>query len=82
MLATHPGDEFVGTVKEIDRVADDSGEEGSHVLVRVAIDKSQLPDLRPGASVTARIDCGTEPLGYVWFHDVWEFVQTQILFRL
>jgi hypothetical protein len=52
------------------------------VLVRVAIDKTQLPDLRPGASVTARIDCGTRPIGYVWFHDVWEFVQTQVLFRL
>jgi multidrug efflux pump subunit AcrA (membrane-fusion protein) len=81
MLATHPGEEFVGTVSEIDRVADE-GDEGPTVLVRVAIDKSQLPDLRPGASVTARIDCGTRPLGYVWFHDVWEFVQTQVLFRL
>ncbi len=82
MLATHPGEEFVGTVKEIDRVADDAGDEGPTVLVRVAVDKEQLPDLRPGASVTGRIDCGTRPLGYVWFHDVWEFVQTQILFRL
>jgi multidrug efflux pump subunit AcrA (membrane-fusion protein) len=82
MLATHPGEEFVGTVKEIDRVADDGGDEGPQVLVRVAIDKTKLPDLRPGASVTARIDCGTRPIGYVWFHDVWEFVQTQILFRI
>jgi multidrug efflux pump subunit AcrA (membrane-fusion protein) len=80
-LATHPGEEFAGTVQEVDRIAD-QGEEGPTVLVRVAIEKAQLPDLRPGASVTARIDCGARPLGYVWFHDVWEFVQTQILFRL
>jgi hypothetical protein len=82
MLATHPGEEFAGTIYEINRVADDDGEEGPTVLVRVAIDKTELPDLRPGASVTARVACGTQPLGYVWFHDVWEFVQTQILFRL
>ena len=47
MLATHPGEEFKGTVKEIDRVANDGGDEGPQVLVRVAIDKTQLPDLRP-----------------------------------
>jgi hypothetical protein len=32
--------------------------------------------------VTARIACGKRSLGYVWFHDVLSFIQTQILFRL
>jgi multidrug efflux pump subunit AcrA (membrane-fusion protein) len=82
MLATHPGEEFIGRIKEVDEVADDREGEGSTVLIRVAVDKTKLPELRPGASVTARVRCGREPLGYVWLHDVIEFVQTQILFRI
>ena len=34
------------------------------------------------ATVTAPIACGKRPLGYVWFHDVLAFIQSQILFRL
>ena len=82
MLATHPGEEFPAAVTEIERIAEDRGEEGAVVLVRAAVDRDRLPDLRPGATVTARIDCGSRSVGYVWFHDVIEFVQTQILFRL
>jgi multidrug efflux pump subunit AcrA (membrane-fusion protein) len=82
MLATHPGTEFIGRIKAVDEVAQEREEEGSTVLVRVAVDKAKLPELRPGASVTARIRCGRAPLGYVWLHDVIEFVQSQILFRL
>jgi hypothetical protein len=28
------------------------------------------------------INCGKRPLGYVWFHDLLAFVESQILFRL
>jgi hypothetical protein len=28
------------------------------------------------------INCGPRSLGYVWFHDLIAFVQSQILFRL
>ena len=57
-------------------------EEANVVLVRCRFDKSQVRFLRPGTTVRARIYCGRRSLGYVWFHDLWEFVQTRILFRL
>ena len=52
------------------------------VLVTVSFDREQLDGLRPGASVTAKIDCGHRSLGYVWLHELFEFVQSRILFRL
>ncbi len=82
MLATHPGREFTGHVKEVGQVADATDGQGPTVLVRVSIDKVELPELRPGATVSARVDCGRRSLGYVWLHDVFEVVQSQVLFRL
>jgi multidrug efflux pump subunit AcrA (membrane-fusion protein) len=39
-------------------------------------------NLKVGADVKARIDCGRKPVGYVLFHELWEFIQSRILFRL
>jgi hypothetical protein len=84
ILATDPGTRHSGSVKEIHEQAEVRGDEGNTVLVRVTIDPSrhEKEELGAGASVTARIACGKRPLGYVWFHDVLSFIQTQILFRL
>ena len=38
-------------------------------------------NLKVGADVKAKIHCGREPIGYVWFHELWEFIQSRILFR-
>ena len=84
ILATDPGTRHKGTVREIHEQAEVRGEEGNTVLVRVMIDpdRHDKEELGSGASVTARIACGKQPLGYVWFHDVITFIRTQILFRL
>lgn len=80
VLATHPGEEFQGRVTEIARTAEVRGEDGNSVLVRVALDKDELPDLRAGSKVTAKIHCGTRSLGYVIFQDLIETAQTKVLF--
>jgi multidrug efflux pump subunit AcrA (membrane-fusion protein) len=38
-------------------------------------------NLKYGADVKAKIHCGREPVGYVLFHELWEFIQSRILFR-
>jgi hypothetical protein len=81
-LATHPGEEFHGRVTEVHRTADVRDDEGASVLVRVAIDRQQLPDLRPGATVNASVLCGQRPIGYVWFHEAIEAVQAKVVFWL
>jgi hypothetical protein len=84
ILATDPGTRHHGNVKEIHEQAEVRGEAGNTVLVRVTIDpeRHEKEELGAGATVTARIACGKRPLGYVWFHDVLAFIQSQILFRL
>jgi multidrug efflux pump subunit AcrA (membrane-fusion protein) len=81
-LATHPGEEFHGFVTEVHRTAEVHGEEGNTVRVRVAIDREALPDLRPGATVNARVQCGQRPLGYVWLHEFIETIQSKVVFWL
>jgi hypothetical protein len=81
ILATEPGKVRYGTVTEIHRSAEIRGDEGNTVLIKVAIDKSDVPDPRPGATVTAQVYCGRRSLGYVLLHDVIAFIQSRVLFR-
>jgi multidrug efflux pump subunit AcrA (membrane-fusion protein) len=82
ITATNPGVKHIGKVKEVHLSAEVRGEEGNTVLLRVAIDKNDLTDLRSGATVTAKVYCGRAPIGYVWLHDLVSFVQSKILFRV
>ncbi len=82
VLSSHPGLEFEGHVTDIHRTAEVQGDEGNSVLIRVAIDKSQLPELRSGTTVTAKVNCGRRSIGYVVFHEMFETIQSQILFWL
>lgn len=82
-IATDPGTERVGEVQEIHEAAEVRGEEGNTVLLRVKIKREDVPEYsRPGAAVTAKVNCGRRSIGYVWFHDLIAFVQSRILFRL
>lgn len=87
ILATDPSKSFQGKVIDIETSAEVHGESGNSVKIRVALDpQAELqPDpreRRPGATVTAKVYCGRSSLGYVWFHDLIDFVRTKILFRL
>lgn len=82
LLASHPDRPLTGRVVEIQRSADVHGEDGNSVLMRVAIDKRDLPDLRSETTVTARVHCGRRPIGYVLFHELIETVQRKVLFWL
>ncbi|HEV2970044.1 MAG TPA: biotin/lipoyl-binding protein [Pirellulales bacterium] len=84
ILATETGTRHYGKVFEIERSAHVQGEEGNVVLLKVTVDKLQHDalELRQGASVNVKVDCGTASIGYCWFHDVISFVQKRILFPL
>ncbi len=81
-LHTHPGREFEGHVVEIQRTAEVRGPATGVVVVRVAVNDAELPELRSGTTVNARIVCGSRSIGYVWFRDLIETVQTEVLFWL
>ena len=79
ILATHPELKLQGRVTEINPRAEVRGEEGATVLMRVAIDRNDLPQVQEGdlpqlgGGVTARVYCGKRAIGYVWFHDLLAF---------
>jgi multidrug efflux pump subunit AcrA (membrane-fusion protein) len=89
ILATHPSEKLDGVVEEIDRSARLHEEDGNTVQMRVSFDQAALKrlvanpadDLKVGADTKAKIYCGRRAIGYVWFHDLFEFVQSRILFR-
>jgi biotin carboxyl carrier protein len=85
-LATSPADKLNGKVVEVHRSAEVRGEDGNTVLLRVAFDQQDLRDAisdpKIGAGATAKVHCGTEPIGYVWLHDMIDFIRAKILFRL
>ena len=79
VLASHPEEEFEGTVIEVDRTAQPRETGVPTVRVKVAIDESSLPELRTGTTVTGRVFCGRRSLGFVLFHELMETVHTQWL---
>jgi multidrug efflux pump subunit AcrA (membrane-fusion protein) len=82
VLSSHPGQTFHGTLAELEKTAEVRGDEGNTILVRATIDKAQIPQLHDQTTVTAKVDCGRTSIGYAWFCDLIETVQSKILFWL
>lgn len=78
VLATSPGVKHHGTLASIDQVT--NRDEQGQPIVRgvVAFERDATLDARPGATVAAKIDCGRRPLGYVWFHELFEYLQARL----
>jgi hypothetical protein len=74
--ASDPAVSYQGRVSEVAMSTEVDQASGPTVLVTVAFDRGQVTGLRPGATVLAKIHCGRRALGYVWLHDLFEFVQS------
>jgi hypothetical protein len=85
ILAINPGEKLDGKVEEIHRSAEVRGDSGNTVMVRVSFDQNRLrevvEDPKIGNTATAKIYCGQRSLGYVWLHDLVDFIRAKILFR-
>lgn len=83
-LVSHPGQEFTGQLLNVDQKLDVHSDEGNSALVRIAFDNTQVdPELlRSGTRVSAKVECGERPIGYVIFHELIETVQSSLLFWL
>lgn len=87
VLQNDPSRQLHGRVKAIQRSAELIEEEGVcyRMLIEVNIDKDGNQHIdhdspSPGAEVIARVHCGKRLLGYVLFHDAWEWLQLNALF--
>jgi hypothetical protein len=80
ILATDPDTKYWGTVKQDDLSIMPDPDEGSVLRIRAHINKDDLYQPRPGATVTAKVYCGYRPIGWCWFHEAVEWVQASPLF--
>jgi len=88
-LATEPGINHEGKIREIEWSAEVRGEQGNTILIKVdfedAMSKEELTEfrkkLRSGAEAKAKIRCGYRPIGYVLLRDVWAWIESRVLFR-
>lgn len=81
MLANEPSRLRTGRLIDVQQLAQPRGEENI-VLVQVEVDSADVPaEPRIGITASAKIDCGKRVLGYVLFHDVWDFIR-RIWFRI
>ena len=81
IVASQPGNTYRGDVTEIARAMRVDPDIGQNLLVTVAVPADQVAFRQPGTAVQAKIQCGQRSSGYVWLHGVWEFIQSEILFR-
>ena len=81
ILASNPGKRFTGRVQEVAKATRVDPAKGQNLLVVVEIDDPSLECRRAGTGVQAKVNCGRRSVGYVWLHDIFEFVQARVLFR-
>lgn len=88
LLATNTDKTLTGRLTEanIATSAEVRGEGGATVLLTVEFDQDEfraaVDDPKVGAEVTAKVRCGKASLAYAYLHDLVDFFQSKVLFRL
>jgi multidrug efflux pump subunit AcrA (membrane-fusion protein) len=83
LLASDTAIEYPAKVSLVAMSAEVDQEHGSAVRLVADLDPQESPAaLRPGVSVIAKVHCGQRAVGYVWFHQLFEFVRSRVLFKL
>lgn len=79
-LATDPNQTHKAQIRDVAMNTDTVDETGPHVLLTAMVDRAEIPRLRPGADVIAKVHCGRRSLGFVLLYDIWNAIQTRLLF--
>ena len=82
LLAAGPSQRWQGHITSVARATDVDQQNGQTVRILVDFDHNQLDIRQARSGVMAKIDCGRRSLGYVWLHDIYEFLQSKVLFHL
>ena len=82
ILASAPGTRLHGTLAEFEQRTNATTESGQFVRLNVDIDRADVEFQQPGTKVQAKVLCGHRSTLYVWLHDIVEFFQSRVLFRV
>ncbi len=82
ILSTNPAATHTGklTPDAVEARAELDPEEGAIVKLRVQLESMDGVSRRPGAEVIGDVNCGKRSAAFVWFHEVVEWVQANLLF--
>ena len=75
VLATEPERRYPGLLRNI-AARTELTADGHIVRAVIELDPENLPPLRDGAEVKARLHCGPQRAGFVWFRELIEVIQT------
>ncbi len=75
-----PKTTYSATLDDVNLATDLDQDGELSTLAKVTLNPKDIPDLRPGSSVIAKIKCGRRSIGYVWLRELLEFLQTRVLF--
>lgn len=76
MLAADPNRTVPGKLADFALSTELDGEQKSTVAATVNFDRNDVAGLRPGATAVAKIYCGKRSLGFVWFHDLYDYLRS------
>ena len=80
VLITDPGQTYSDKISQVALSTEPTDTNNAAVRVTVDVQNGNIPQPRPGATVTAKIHCGRRALAYVWLHDLIDTIRTWIFF--
>ncbi len=76
MLTADPNQNLTGKLADLALATELDAEQTSTVAATVTFDRNDAAGLRPGATAVAKVYCGQRSLGFVWFHDLYEYLRS------
>jgi hypothetical protein len=78
-IASDPGVKRTALVKQIGTTVETVSDDGATLRVDASVDATEIANVRPGATVNARIHCGRTSVGYVWTRRLLDFMLFRFL---
>jgi Barrel-sandwich domain of CusB or HlyD membrane-fusion/GAF domain len=80
LLTTDPNTRISGRLVRISDRAETNAKGLTEFRAIVEIDSDKLATPQAGAGVIARVNCGPQPMGFVLFYQVYDFLRTRVFF--
>ncbi len=74
-IASDPGSRHTAIVDHVGTILETVSDEGPTIGVDARVELSEMKNARPGATVIARIHCGSTSVGYVWVRRLWDYLR-------
>jgi len=82
LLAADTSKRYYGKVVEVESTASLNSNNEQFIRLTADLEASDLHIEQARTGVTTKIFCGRTSLGYLWLHDIGEFLQKNVLFHL